>query len=293
MVMWHPTGQRFALALYVSLAAFVIAHTVNAFVANALYQPIPGVSPMTPSPVVAHADTQPGQLVDEILLSGFFPLPTQPIELTATGEPLKPKKPPLEVAKKIRLRGTVVGDRGGVLAVIEELQTKRQTLVRLHEEIPNVGEVVEVRKDGVVIRLDDQEELLVPSVTDLEPPHASMTPIVPVAQVIASPPRRVLDRREVNEAMGNVSRLLTQAHAVPYFTKAGAIDGFRLDFVEPASFYDKIGLQYGDILQRVNGVEVRDPGRMWNLFQQVQNERLVKVDILRQSQKVTLAFELR
>jgi general secretion pathway protein C len=102
----------------------------------------------------------------------------------------------------------------------------------------------------------------------------------------------VIDRREVEQAMSDLPKLLTQARAVPYMVN-GALSGFRIDYIAPASFYEKIGIQYGDVLQRVNGVEIRDPGTMLNLFQQLKNERTVKLDLVRNNQHSTVTYELR
>lgn len=94
------------------------------------------------------------------------------------------------------------------------------------------------------------------------------------------------------EAVKDPSKLLLQAHAVPYIQN-GALQGFRLDFVNPSGFFDKAGFQYGDVIQRINGVEIRDPGRLLGMFNQVVNERTVKVDVVRAAQNTTLTYELR
>ncbi len=284
-------GRQFTIASFIVLFTFAIAHSINAYVAHQLLAPftnVPSVnqSISAPPPVSSSAT----QLSEDILRSGLFSLP-QAANTGTNSNPAKPPQPPLEVGKKIRLRGTALASASGSMAVIEEITTKRQILVRLQEEIPNVGELAEIRKEGVLIRLGDQEELLALSLADSDNPTLG-TP-VPASQPIVSPPRRVVDRREVVDATANISKILTQAHAIPYFSRPGVLEGFRLDFIQQGSLYDKIGLQYGDILQRINGVELRDPGMMWNLFQQIQNERLVKVDVIRQSQKINLAFELR
>ena len=106
------------------------------------------------------------------------------------------------------------------------------------------------------------------------------------------PLRKVLDRREVDQAMNDIPKLLSQARAVPFLVN-GAMSGFRMDFIAPASFYEKIGLQYGDVLQQVNGVEIRDPGTMLTLFQQLKNEQTVKLDVLRNNQRSTLTYDIR
>ena len=92
--------------------------------------------------------------------------------------------------------------------------------------------------------------------------------------------------------MADLSKLLTQARAVPFMVN-GTPNCYRMDYIAPASFYEKIGIQYGDVLQRVNGVDVRDPSTMLSLLQQLKNERTVKVDMVRNNQKTTMTFELR
>lgn len=286
-----------ALALFLTLSAFLIAHSINAFIAHSLSVPL------VPQPLISVAEptapiVPPAQLAAEIRASGLFPLPAEEAsERTLPGQPANATRPPLEVAKKVKLLGTVMGDRGGISAVFEELATKRQNLVRLHERIPEVGELAEIRKDAVVIREGGQEEVLPLALFDQgqagTAAAASASPTTFAGRKHASSPvNRVLDRREVEQAMADVSKLLTQAHAVPHFTN-GTLDGFRIDFIAPASFYEKIGLNYGDVLQRVNGVEVRDPGTMLRVFQQVKNERTVKVDVLRNNQPTTLTYEIR
>ncbi len=86
--------------------------------------------------------------------------------------------------------------------------------------------------------------------------------------------------------------MLTQAQAVPHLTD-GKLDGFRLYSVMPLGFFDKIGLQTNDVLQRINGVELRDPGMLLTLFQQLRNERTIRVDVVRNDQRQTLAYEIR
>jgi general secretion pathway protein C len=92
--------------------------------------------------------------------------------------------------------------------------------------------------------------------------------------------------------LNDLPKLLSQARAAPVLAN-GAITGFRLDYIAPTSFYEKIGLQYGDILKQVNGVEIKDPGTMLSLFQQLRNEKSVKLDILRNNQRATMMFDIR
>jgi general secretion pathway protein C len=47
------------------------------------------------------------------------------------------------------------------------------------------------------------------------------------------------------------------------------------------------------MIQRINGMDVKDPGKLWTLFQQLRDERTVKVDLVRSNQPTTLTYEIR
>jgi general secretion pathway protein C len=232
-------------------------------------------------------------LVERIRTSGLFPLPPDPLGISIAGSGAAPSRAPLNLAAKLKLLGVVIGDHEGVSAIVEELSSKRQLFFRLHDQIPDVGEISEIRRDGMVVRQGDQQELLELDASKVEkPPSAPVTAGSPVVPVPGSPVRTVLDRRDVEQAMGDLPKLLSQARAVPYLVN-GAMNGFRLDFIAPSSFYEKIGLKYGDVLQQVNGVDIRDPGTMLTLFQQLRNEKTVKLDVLRNNQRTAMTFDIR
>lgn len=200
---------------------------------------------------------------------------------------------PLDVAKKVALIGTVFGPQGGIMAILEDLSTKKQNLYHLGSQIHAIGALSIIEKDRVLFREGQQEEwLYLALITQQVPSGAPGAVISAAAPRPLVPQRHILDRREIDTALADTTRLLTHAQAVPYLTD-GKLDGFRLSSVMPLGFFDKIGLQTNDLLQRINGVEIRDPGLLLSLFQQLRNERTVRVDIVRNTQRQTLVYEIR
>jgi general secretion pathway protein C len=285
--------RRAIIFAYVLCATFLVAHIINAVIAEALSVPAGLVRPSPASDQATEALASVPALVEHIRASGLFPLPIDPLGISATGTGSLPSRAPLNLASKLTLLGVVMGDLGGVSVIVEELSSKRQLFFRLHDHIPDVGEISEIRRDGMVVRLGDQQEFLGLAASQIEKPQMAPIPVgSAVVPVPGNPLRKVLDRREVEQAMGDLPKLLTQARAVPYLVN-GAINGFRLDFIAPSSFYEKIGLKYGDVLQQVNGVEIRDPGTMLTLFQQLRNEKTVKLDVLRNNQRTAMTYDIR
>ncbi len=288
------TTKRVVIGAYLVLGAFLLAHTVNAFVADALRPPpiqASALASVTPSDPQAES---PRALADVIVASGLFPLPPGAGDSLASGQATEPVAPPLNVAKKVLLIGTVFGPQGGIMAILEDLSTKKQSLYHMGDQISAVGALSAIEKNRVLFREGKQEEwldlgLALPLRSGV--PSAATATSAPVPGPSA-PQRRILDRREIDAALADTTRLLTQAQAVPYLTN-GKLDGFRLYSVMPLGFFDKIGLQTNDILQRINGVEIRDPGMLLSLFQQLRNERTIRVDVVRNAQRQTLDYEIR
>ena len=294
--------RRIGLFLCLVGSGLLIAHSINAFVAEALY--------VIPTHSVGSGDSRqmgslllasysPAQAVEDVRASGLFALPTAPQDgvtnANGRGPSGAPVRASLGLAARMRLLGIVFGDQRGVFAIVEELASKQQALYRVHDQILDLGEVSEIRRNGILVRQGDLEELL--ELAMLE------NPVIPSGSTSTNPPtvqpptagvplRKVVDRREVEQAMNDLPKLLSQARAVPHMVN-GNVGGFRLDYIAPASFYEKIGVQTGDVLQRVNGVDIRDPSTMLNLLQQLKNEQIVKLDMLRNNQRSTITYELR
>ena len=294
--------RRVGLVVCLGISALFISHSLNAFVADALTMLPVHPAESSHNQAMNLAAYSPAQSAEEIRSSGLFLLPPPPPPQTPQGGSPQagraagmPVRASLGLTDKIRLLGVVMGDRQGVFAIIEELSTKKQGLYRLYEEVLDFGEISQIRRDGVAIRQGNIEEFLGLELAE----HPSIPGTPPISTAMASPTpapgaplRKVIDRREVESAMNDLPKLLSQARAAPYMLN-GNIDGYRLEYVEPASFYEKIGVQRGDVLQRVNGVDIRDPSTMLSLLQQLKNERTVKLDLVRSNQRSTITYELR
>ncbi|MCS6287038.1 MAG: hypothetical protein H8K08_16585 [Nitrospira sp.] len=291
---WSPTQVRIAGSAYLGAFALIVAHATNAFVADALYVPLDRSTPPAIDAEALASAGQAQQSVEVILHSGLFELPPELQAKSGTAVATPPPPPPIGAARKVVLLGTVSGKNGGMMAILEDLASKKQELYRVGTEIPSIGTLAVIEKDRVFFKSGPSEEWLDLTIGQQmragAPGYAPPAP-APVRSA-AAPARRVLDRREVIAALNDPTRLLTQAQAVPYLTD-GKLDGFRLYNVVPAGFFDKIGLQTNDIVQRINGVELRDPGMLLSLFQQLRNERTVRVDMVRNTARQTLTYDIR
>ena len=101
-----------------------------------------------------------------------------------------------------------------------------------------------------------------------------------------------LDEETVTELTGNINQFMTQVRIIPYF-EANKSAGYRLAAMRPGSAFAQLGFQGGDIIQRINDVDLTSPEKMYTIFQNLKDEKRVTIDILRRGQKNTLTYEIR
>lgn len=75
-----------------------------------------------------------------------------------------------------------------------------------------------------------------------------------------------LSRAEMEASLRDLPILLSQARAVPYFRDGSAI-GFRLFAIRQGSAYERMGLQNGDIVLKINGEPASDATKVLKLVE--------------------------
>jgi general secretion pathway protein C len=101
-----------------------------------------------------------------------------------------------------------------------------------------------------------------------------------------------LDEATIGQLTGNINQFMTQVRIIPYF-EGNKSAGYRLAAMRPGSAFEQLGFRGGDVIQRVNDVELTTPEKMYTIFQNLKDEKRVTVDVLRQGQKTTLRYEIR
>lgn len=275
------SNKLFTLLLLalLTLSAYFLADTVDAVIGRSLE-----AAPTVRNPLSSQAAAmqQQRQLSDysSILERGLF------------GEGKGPSAGPAATEASVyTLIGTVEGETFAG-AVLQDA-TNTQTFYRRGEKLPDESVIIKVMRDQVTIKRADGSTIELLIVDD--------TKIVNVAKPTAQPAngvrrlsdsRYMVDQREVAASTDNLSHILTQARALPYI-EHGKTVGFRISEIVPGSIFEKIGLQNGDVIQRINAQDVDDPGKFFQLYQGLKDERTVAIDMLRGGQRQTLSYDIR
>ncbi|NIS62187.1 MAG: hypothetical protein GTO13_16260 [Proteobacteria bacterium] len=206
------------------------------------------------------------------------------------------EKTPLQV----RLRGTVYREAGSSFAIIEDIKTRKQDLYHVGDVILGEARLIAVARNKVYLERNGKQEVL----EVYEGPEAKtgeragagrlQKGSIPTGAGIKrlSADRYRIPPEDLKNAFQNMNHLLTQVRMVPNF-KDGQPDGFKLLSIKRGSLIQRSGFRDGDIIKRVNGIELDSPEKAFEVYEQVKNEPTVTVEIVRGGKTQTFTYEVK
>lgn len=231
--------------------------------------------------------------------------------------------PPPALSTQLRLRGTVAGGADFGIAIVDDIASRRQEVVKLGGRIKN-AQLIAVTRSGAVFDVGGRQETLallekdVAALPGASGPAGSVTrgverrtvpsqfragpssPPVPVAAPAAAPAppeaelvrplsstRFLVNRQKANLVAGDAGQLAGHGKL--------AVGGGGLTVAElpPGGLAEKAGLKAGDVLKRINGEPVSNPAQAFQAYQRALNLPSIKLEVERQNRPLTLTYELR
>jgi general secretion pathway protein C len=101
-----------------------------------------------------------------------------------------------------------------------------------------------------------------------------------------------VQRGTVDSLLGNMSMLSRSARIVPEI-KDGRAAGFRLFSVRPDGPFAKIGLQNGDVISAINGLDMSSPDKALEVYTKLKSAGHLSVGLERNGQKITKEYNIR
>jgi len=307
-------------------AAWLCARTVNTVVA-ALIRPRPAVD-LTALPSAPAAPAAPLHLEPEKLYALIGqkapPPPAGGPEGAAGGQPQTPQNcadrnaPPTRSGLRAQLVAAVVSDHPrSSIASITDLNTRETRVYGVGDQIlgATILSVERLRDDRdatgrgfkvVAIVCDGGQKQFL----DFEPGDGSAAPPRPVARPglpeeaeagassnAADGVKKLADNRYdvkkkfIDETLSNLNNIATQARIVPSF-KNGVANGFKLFSIQPGSLYSAIGVENGDVIQRINGYEMNSPDKALEVYQKLRESPHISIEIDRNGQTIRKEYNV-
>jgi general secretion pathway protein C len=297
--------------IFIALGAYFVAGAMNAVLARSI-RVVPTVED-APSASHAHASLASAHDLTRIADRNLFgikrenlsPVLATPAADTTLVSGNFSEDQLRNCTMSANLRATLVAEGAPEWSMAVLIVNNEPTVFTVNEgrnQIADDAVLVDVRPRAVVVRRRDHFELCnadenAPGPQSMSPaPQAPVSDDAPPAGDMAgvtkvSDTQYNLERGEVDKALGNLSEVATQARIVPSF-KGGKANGFKLFSIKPGSIYSKIGLQNGDVIQKINGYEINSPDKALEIYNKLKNESSVQLDIQRRGQPMSFNYAI-
>ncbi len=208
------------------------------------------------------------------------------------------------VAAAPRANLTLLGTVAAGVRSLALIKADQETAVyALEEELPGGGKLVEVSRNQVRIAYPGGAEVLL--VVE-EQAQAGAAPGRPTPG--AAPPaertgaigegvrslgenRWLLPREEVEKARASMNELLRQARMEPNIVD-GRTEGFVVRMIQPRSLLANLGIQRGDVVMQVNGVDLDSPEKALQIFQQLREAKNITLSLTRGGNRLNFQYEV-
>lgn len=198
--------------------------------------------------------------------------------------------------QELILVGTVVGPKSLSYAIFEDKShpdTAGQELFAYGENVYDYGNLTKIEKGWV--ELTQRADTYIIPLTDIQVKerHTKNSEFSrsPFAKKLGEK-QYLLDQRRVQQALNNPEQILTDARLLPNIQN-GKQEGFRILEVKPGGLYESLGLRNGDILLRVNNLEISNPEVAMQAMSALKGMNTVSLDIIRKGSKITMDYQIR
>ena len=310
--------------ILLAVAAWLLAKTVNTAIGAAI-RPTPRVDSgvgqaAAPAPALATLDVDKlypliGQKPPPVVVAGASPdVPPPPktcsdLQAAPVATSLRAQLIAAIVAEKPLRSVAVIADKGSgqtsTFAIGDEVQGARLLSVeRIRDAVDPSGRAFRV---AAIVCHDGRKEYVDfgtgggGAMVPVSAPNVGVAPVPPPS---GAPPRRTADgirktadnkydvkKSVLDGTLSNLNAVATQARIVPSF-KNGVANGFKVFSIQPNSFYSSIGVENGDVIQKINGYEINSPDKALEIYQKLREARHVTVDLERNGQTIRKEYNV-
>jgi general secretion pathway protein C len=277
--------------LVIALCAYLSANAVSIYVRGALSNtPVLNLSTSV-APVTA---TKSLNDYDIVLKRSLFNSAGVNMEASFTAK----DQGPAVTTDDFQLLGVLAGDPAFSFAVINTRHDGKTEVYRIGDKVADTAEITAIRSREVELLHNGARKVIsLPewgdgtAKTGNRWAKGSGTQVADGIRKMADNQFQV-DEKVVQGAFENMAGLLRDARIAPNIEN-GKINGFKVMRVKKGGFYGQIGLQNGDIIHRVNSLELKGPEDGLQLFSELKTAKNIKIDITRNGQRQTLSYSVK
>ncbi len=205
----------------------------------------------------------------------------------------------------IRLTGTIIG-KDKTFAFIEDIATGEQGTYRSGDSFKEYR-IIEIIKDRVTLTKNDRKIVLIIAGTDspdgLSPPSLEeVNPGIPPYQWGTNCEHSPLIKGEqggcyklatkrLEDMLNNAGSYKGKVRVYQHH-ESGKKAGFRIHYLTDGRDFEKMGIENGDIVRKVNGLDINDASDVFKAVYKFSTDNTFEVEVKRKSQKKILNYRL-
>ena len=278
-----------ALIFFVSL--LLVRNFAGIFLSNQMPQIVTGGEKAAKSPAPQMKDITS---YSAILEKNPFGSPKKLQPLIVIHDTVSKQGPP----SNLLLVGTVVGPKKLSYAIFEDKTRPsplKQVVVAYDKDVFDYGKLIKIERDSVELSQGAAiyKISLAPLKSDTRSPRTeeSVYPRASFAEKIGEK-EYLLNRRKVDQTLENPEQILTDARLLPNIQN-GKQEGFKMLEVKSGGLYESLGLKNGDILLRVNDLEISNPEVAIQAMTALKGMNRVNLDIMRDGAKLSMSYDIK
>ena len=203
-----------------------------------------------------------------------------------------------ETELKLKLWGTVTGDREKAYAVIGESQMgKDHDLYRIDDTIKNTSAVVKmILREKVVLSINDEDQVLVMEEAKSPKKESPGRPVPFGAGLSVEKDGEsqsiTLERSMIDESLQNINDLMGQIRVRPHFTN-GEADGLALSSIRRNSIFSEMGLRNGDVITGVDGNPIQSVDDALRFYESISSASSLNLQVKRRGKMHSIDYTIR
>lgn len=265
------------------VVAAVLAVTIAYQLAQITWRVLPGEDYTAPAPLVAAAASEPQMAAGSVDFNTlrnshlFGVAPEEPVEAAPTALEAPPDDAP-DTTLNLRLAGVVVRDRNEDSDAMIASGNQPDERYRVGDPIEGVSgtRLHHVYADRVILnRSGSLETLRLPEEDDAGSNVRRAAPARPSAAPVQT------NTAPLREVISQNATAITQVMRFAPHVEGGQIIGFRVSPGPEAELFGDLGLEPGDVVTDINGIQLDDPSRGLQAFEALGESTMANVTILR------------
>lgn len=232
---------------------------------------------------------------NKIVDRNIFDSENRAVKKSEEAEEIDRKKPTLDLISEpvlsnisAKLIGTLIRSDGSLSSAT--IQASGETdIYHIGDKILGEADIIEIQRGKVTFVRNFRREYI--TVDDEKVASSLSTPREEPKQGISSPSGNTfyIKKDTMHDALKNLNQILYDAASEPNWVD-GKIKGFKILAITPGSLYEKLGIENGDVIHKVNGEAINTIDDVLKFFSALKTEQNFNLDIIRGEQTMPYRY---